>query len=108
MHIVLGPLDPSESEWSCLNTSTLDSLGILIRLDSQPQEMMEHESTHSVHVSWRAGIGGHEEGEEERQEGTKWKQAKMDNNTKTKNKHALWLWVGGTATVTREPSTRSL
>lgn len=87
MHIVLGPLDPSESEWSCLNTSTLDSLGILMRLDSQPREMMGPESTHSGHVSWRAGIGGHEE-EEGRtgSRGTRWKQGKRDKHS-TKHKH---------------------
>lgn len=51
LQIVLGPVDPSQSEWSCLSLSALDSRGTLIRPDSQPQEMMGRETAHSNHVT---------------------------------------------------------
>ena len=50
LRIVLGPVDPSQSERSCLGSSALDSRGTLIRSDSQPQEMMGREAAHSTHV----------------------------------------------------------
>lgn len=40
VQIVLGRLDPSQSEWSCLGSSALDPSGALIRPDSWPQEMI--------------------------------------------------------------------
>lgn len=58
LQIVLGPVDPSQSEWSCLSLSALDSRGTLIRPDSQPQEMMGRETAHSTHVTRRAGTSG--------------------------------------------------
>lgn len=58
LQIVLGPLDPSQSEWSCLSSSALDSRGTLICPDSQPQEMMGCETTQSPHVTYRTGTGG--------------------------------------------------
>lgn len=58
LQIVLGPVDPSQSERSCLSSSALDSCGTLIRLDSQPQEMMGRETAHSAHVTLCAGTGG--------------------------------------------------
>lgn len=58
MQIVLGPVDPSQSEWSCLSLSALDSRGTLIRPDSQPQEMMGRETAHSIHVTRCAETGG--------------------------------------------------
>lgn len=58
LHIVLGPVDPSQSEWSCLSSSALDSRGALILPDSQPREMMGRETAHSTHVTQRAGTGG--------------------------------------------------
>lgn len=53
LHIVLGPVDPSQSEWSCLSSSALDSRGALILPDSQPREMMGRETAHSTHVTQR-------------------------------------------------------
>lgn len=58
LQIVLGPVDPSQSEWSCLSLSALDSRGTLIRPDSQPQEMMGRETAHSNHVTRCAETGG--------------------------------------------------
>lgn len=58
MQIVLGPVDPSQSERSCLDSSALDSRGTLIHPDSQPQEMMGRETAHSTHVTGRAGTNG--------------------------------------------------
>lgn len=58
LQIVLGPVDPSQSERSCLSSSALDSRGTLIRPDSQPQEMMGRETAHSTHVTRRAGQSG--------------------------------------------------
>ncbi|CAB1431410.1 unnamed protein product [Pleuronectes platessa] len=40
--------DPSQSDQGCLSSSALDSRGALIRPDSQPQEVMEHETAHST------------------------------------------------------------
>ena len=65
LQIVLGPLDPSQSEWNCLSSSALDSHGILICPDSQPQEMMERETAHSTHVTWCTGVGGYGEGRQQ-------------------------------------------
>lgn len=61
MQIVLGPVDPSQSDRSCLGSSALDSRGTLIRPDSQPREMMGREAADSAHVSGtrrRAGMRG--------------------------------------------------
>ena len=55
---MLGPVDPSQSERSCLSSSALDSRGTLILPDSQPREMMGRETAHSTHVTRRAGTGG--------------------------------------------------
>ena len=55
LHIVLGPVDPSQSERSCLSSSALDSRGTLILPDSRPREMMGRETAHSTHVTRRAG-----------------------------------------------------
>lgn len=60
LQIVLGPVDPSQSEQSCLSSSALGSRDTLIRPDSQPQEMMGRETTHSTHVTQRAGVGRQE------------------------------------------------
>ncbi|KAI3359115.1 hypothetical protein L3Q82_002657 [Scortum barcoo] len=58
LQIVLGPVDPSQSERSCLSSSALDLCGALIRHDSPPQEMMGRETAHSTHVTRRAGTDG--------------------------------------------------
>lgn len=64
MQIVLGPLDPSQSKWSCLSLSALDSRGILIYPDSQPWEMMGHQTAQSspCDLVYRGGRVDDEEG----------------------------------------------
>lgn len=51
IQIVLSPVDPSQSERSCLNMSALDSRGPLIHPDSPPRELMGGETAHSTHVT---------------------------------------------------------
>lgn len=54
MQIVLSPVDPSQSERSCLNVSAFDWRGPLIHPDSPPRELMGGETAHSTHVTQRS------------------------------------------------------